>query len=376
MSEFIKTQEEVRANLTMAIREVIDGAESEGRGLDSEELQKIDRIEDDIRKADEAIAVARRNADRVSEASEAARGFVPVEESRDTAEIFRAMARGEMREYSFNHEKRATLVPSVNTVPVAFLDRIYALARLVGPYLETSEVFNRTSGEDFRIPVFTAYPTATEKGAGVALDESEGTYSSLLLSQKKQGFLTKIANELISDVGFDLESTLVEQAGNAIGTRVNAVVHAAVTAVAGVGGTAGTATAITADELISLQFAVNGAVRALPGAGYMVNTSTLGAIRKLKDDDGAYILNPVVGGPTTILGLPVFENPAVDSIESGKTAVYFGHWPSVKISQTGLNAAVSQDAFFANDITAFRYTYRLGAGVVNGDKHIVGLLQP
>jgi HK97 family phage major capsid protein len=376
MSEFIKTQEEVRANLTMAIREVIDGAESESRGLDSEELQKIDRIEADIARADEAIAVARRSEARNAEAAEAARGFVPVEEVRDTAEIFRSMARGEMREYTFNHEKRATLVPSANTVPVAFLDRIYALARLVGPYLETSEVFNRTSGEDFRIPVFTAYPTATQKTAGSALDESEGTYSSLLLSMAKQGFITKIANELITDVGFDLESTLVEQAGNAIGTRVNAVVHAAVTAVAGVGGTAGTATAITADELISLQFSVDGAVRQLPGTGYMVNTSTLGAIRKLKDGDGAYILNPVVGGPTTILGLPVFENPAVDSIATGKTAVYFGHWPSVKISTTGLAAAVSQDAFFANDITAFRYTYRLGAGVVNGDKHIVGLLQP
>ena len=376
MSEFIKTQEEVRANLTMAIREVIDGAESESRGLDSEELQKIDRIEDDIRKADEAIAVARRNADRVSEASEAARGFVPVEESRGAADIFRGMATGELRSHTFNMEKRATLVPSVNTVPVDFLGRVMVLARLVGPYLETSEVFNRTSGEDLRIPVMTAYATATEKGAGVALDESQPTYSSLLIQMAKQGFITKLANELISDAGFDIEANIAEQAGVAIGTRVNAIVHAAVTAVAGVGGTAGTATAITADELIDLQFSVDGLVRTLPGAGYMVNTSTLGAIRKLKDDDGAYILNPVVGGPSTILGLPVFENPAVDSIESGKTAVYFGHWPSVKISTTGLDVSVSSEAFFANDITAYRFLYRIGAGVANGANHIKGLLQP
>ena len=52
MSEFIKAQHELRANLTMQIREVIDLAEAESRGLDSEELQKIDRIEADIRKAD------------------------------------------------------------------------------------------------------------------------------------------------------------------------------------------------------------------------------------------------------------------------------------------------------------------------------------
>jgi HK97 family phage major capsid protein len=93
----------------------------------------------------------------------------------------------------------------------------------------------------------------------------------------------------------------------------------------------------------------------LPGSGYMVNTSTLGAIRKLKDDNGAYILDPVVEGPSTILGLPVFENPAVASIATGNKAVFFGHWPSVKISTTGLQAAVSSEAFFESDITAFRY---------------------
>lgn len=378
MSEFIKRQQELKANLTMQIRTVIDDAEAEGRGLDSAELEKIDRIESDIVAAQRSIETAAKNEERASEVAAASRGFEVVTEAlTDTAEIFRSMARGEIREYKFGFEKRATLVPSVNTVPVAFLDRIYALARLVGPYMDTSEMIQRTSGEDLRIPVFTAYPTATEKAAGSALDESEATYSSLLLQMAKQGFITKIANELITDVGFDLESTLVEQAGNAIGTRVNAVVHAAVTAVATAGGTAGTATAITADELISLQFSADGLVRTLPGSGYMVNTSTLGAIRRLKDNNGAYILDPVgPEGRTTILGRPVFENPAVDSIATGNKAVYFGHWPSVKISTTGLAAAVSDQAFFANDITAFRYTYRLGAAVANGASHIKFLLQP
>jgi HK97 family phage major capsid protein len=378
MSEFIKRQQELKANLTMQIRTVIDDAEAEGRGLDSAELEKIDRIESDIQAAQRSIETAAKNEERASEVAAASRGFEIVPDAPvDTAEIFRSMARGEIREHSFGFEKRATLVPSVNTVPVAFLDRIFALARLVGPYLETSELIQRTSGEDLRIPVFTAYPSATEKAAGSALDESEATYSSLLLQMAKQGFITKIANELITDVGFDLEATLVEQAANAIGTRVNTIVHAAVTAVATAGGTAGTATAITADELISLQFSADGLVRTLPGSGYMVNTSTLGAIRRLKDNNGAYILDPVgPEGRTTILGRPVFENPAVDSIATNNKAVYFGHWPSVKISTTGLAAAVSDQAFFANDITAFRYTYRLGAAVANGASHIKFLLQP
>lgn len=370
MSEFIKTQEEIRANLTMQIREVIDGAEADKRGLDQAELEKIDRIEADIRRADEALEVATRNAERSAEAAEAARGFAPVEEARGDAEIFRAMARGEVREHTFSMEKRATLVPSANTVPVAFLDRVYNLARLVGPYLETSEVFNRDSGEDLRIPVLTAYSSATEKAAGSAIDESEPTYSSILLQMSKQGAIVKLANELITDAGFDIEANIAEQMGNAIGTRANTVIHAAVTAVAGSGVTAGTTNAITADELIDLQFATDGLVRTLPGAGYMVNTSTLGAIRKLKDNDGRYILDVVAGGPSTILGMPVIENPAVASIATGEKAVFFGHWPSVKVSTTGLEVAVSTDAYFANDITGYRFTYRLGAGVANGASHI------
>jgi HK97 family phage major capsid protein len=376
MSEFIKTQEEVRANLTMQIREVLDAAEQDKRGISQAELEKIDRIEADITRADEALEVARRNEERALEASVASRGFAPVTEGRSDVEIFRAMARGEIREHYFGTEQRATLVPSANTVPVSFLDRVYSLARLVGPYLETSEVFTRTSGEDLRIPVVTAYPTATESAAGSAISESEGTYSSLLVSLAKQGFISKISNELLSDVGFPLENSLAEQAGNAIGTRVNAVVHAAVTAVAGVGGTAGTATAITADELIDLQFSADGLVRQLPGAAYMVNNATLGAIRKLKNGDGTYILDVVTGGPSTILGIPVIVNPAVASIASGARPVFFGHWPSVKIVQTGLSVAVSDQAYFANDITGFRYTYRLGAAVANGSSHIKALLMP
>lgn len=376
MSEFIKTQEEVRANLTMQIREVLDLAEQDKRGISQAELEKIDRIEADITRADEALEVARRNEERALEAAAASRGFAPAVEARSDVEVFRAMARGEIREHYFGTEQRATLIPSANTVPVSFLDRVYNLARLVGPYLETSEVFTRTSGEDLRIPVMTAYPTAAESAAGSAISESEGTYSSLLISLAKQGFISKISNELLSDAGFPLEQNLAEQAGNAIGTRVNAVVHAAVTAVAGVGGTAGTATAITADELIDLQFSADGLVRQLPSAAYMVNNSTLGAIRKLKDGNGAYILDVVTGGPSTILGIPVIVNPALQSIASGNKPVFFGAWDQVKIVQTGLSVAVSQDAYFANDITGFRYTYRLGAAVANGSAHIKALLMP
>jgi len=371
MSEFVKRQQELKANLVMQIRSVIDGAESESRGLDAAELDKINRIEADIDSASRSIEVAGKTEERASEVALAARGFEVVEEaSAGSADIFRAMARGEVRGHHFAANETRALVASVNTVPVNFLDRVYALAKLVGPYLETSEVFTRDSGADLRIPVMSGYSTAAEVTEGSAISESNATYTSILLAPTKQAFISQLSNELVMDAGFDIEANLAEQAGIAIGTRANALIHTAVTAVAGSGVTAGTSTAITADELIELAFSVDGMARMLPGAGFMVNTATLGAIRKLKDGNGAYILDVVAGGPSTILGMPVYENPAVADIATGAKAVLFGHWPSVKVATTGLEVATSADAYFANDVTGYRFVYRIGAGVANGAAHI------
>lgn len=370
MSDFVKRQQELKANLTMQIREVIDGAEAEGRGLDQAELTKIERIEADIENAQRSIETASKAEERAAEVALASRGFEVVEEARGDAEIFRAMARGEVRSHEFKNAEKRALVASANTVPVDFLDRVFNLAKLVGPYLETSEVFVRDSGADLRIPVMSGYSTASEVTEGSAISESNPTYSSILLNPAKQAFIVQLSNELVADAGFDIEANIAEQAGVAIGTRANAVIHAAVTAVAGSGVTAGTTNAITADELISLAYSVDGMARMLPGAGYMVNTATLGAIRKLKDGNGSYVLDPVVGGPSTILGMPVYENPAVAGIATGNKAVLFGHWPSVKVATTGLQVAVSDQAYFANDVTGYRFVYRLGAGVANGANHI------
>lgn len=367
MSEFIKTQEEIRANLTSQIREVIDSAESESRGLDASEVEKIDRIEADIRKADEAIAIAKRNADRVAEVASAAGSFAPAAEARSGSDVFRALANGEVRSHTFMPETRATLVPGTNTVPVDFLSQVYGIARLVGPMLDTSEVITRDSGNDLRIPTYTAYSTAAQYAAGSAISDSEPTFSSILLQPKKQAFIVKIANELLDDAGFDIASVIAEQAGNAIGFRVNQLATVGtgvsetegIVTAAGSGVTAGTTNAITADELIQLAYSLDGAARRLPGVGWQMNTATLGVVRRLKDGDGSYIFNPGVGGVgDTLLGYPIFENPAMADIATGARAVIFGHLPSYKIVTTGLMVATSADAYFENDVTAYRFTYR------------------
>jgi HK97 family phage major capsid protein len=371
MSDFIKSQQELRANLYEQIKDVIESAETEKRGLDGEEMQKIGRLEAEMDRAAETIAVAQRAEERKLEVAAAAKGFVPATESRSDAEIFRAMAQGEVRSHVFNHEKRA-LIPATATVPVGFLDQVYGLARLVGPMLDTSDVITRTSGESLRIPTYTAYSTATQYAAGSAIAESNPTFDSVLLTPKKIGFTVQIANELLTDAGFDIESVIAEQAGNAIGFKINQLATVGtgstetlgLVASAGSGVTAGT-TSFTADDLISLQFSLDGAARRLPGVGYMANTSTVGAMRKLKSDDGAYLYTVNVGAPDVFAGYNVFENPAMANIGTGAKSVVFGHLPSYKIVTTGLEVATSADAYFANDVTAYRFTYRMDGALTH-----------
>jgi len=365
MSEFIKSQQEVRANLIAQVRGVIDTAEAESRGLVAEDMQKIDRMEADIRSADMAIEVATRNEERKSEAAVAAAGFVPAVESRSDADLFRSMARGEIREHNF--EARATLVNSVNTVPVSFYDQVFAAARLVGPWLDNAEVITRTSGNDLRLPIYTAFSTAATSAQGSAIAESNPTFDSILIQPTKTGFIVPVANELLSDAGFDIASVISEQAGNAIGYAINASVTTVVNGAAGSGVTAGTAV-LTADNLIDLVYSVDGAARRVPGAGFQANGSTIGAIRKLKDTVGSYIYNPVVGGPDTILGLPINENPNMPSIGTGAKSVIFGDLRAAKVVTTGLDVATSVDAYFANDVTAYRFTYRFGSALTHAAK--------
>ena len=372
MSDFIKRQQELRANLYEQIKDVIETAETENRGLDAEEMQKIGRLEADMDSAAQSIETAQRAEERKLEVATAAAGFVPAEEKRSDADIFRAMAAGEVRSHTFNHETRAALVPSVNTVPVSFLDQVYGLARLVGPMLDVSDVITRTSGESLRIPTYTAYSTAAQYAAGSAIAESAPTFDSILLSPYKIGFTVQIANELLSDSGFDIESVIAEQAGNAIGFKINdlATVGTGSTetlglvASAGSGVTGGTTT-FTADQLIDLQYSLDGAARRLPGVAYMANTSTLGTMRKLKDGDGTFLYQVNVGAPDVFAGYNVVENPAMANVGTGNKSVVFGHLPSYKIVTTGLEVATSTDAYFANDVTAYRFTYRMDGALTH-----------
>ena len=372
MSDFLKSQVEARNNLIEQARGVIESAESEKRGLSAEDQQKIDRIETEISQRDAAIDTAKKLAEREERAVDAAReSFVPSNEVRNDSDILRAIANGEVRSHIFGSEKRA-LVPSDNTVPKSFYDEVFSVARQAGPMLQVAQVINTASGEQLTIPTLTGYSTATIKSAGSAISDSEPTFSSIALSAFKYSFLVPVANELLTDAGFDISSLIAEQAGNAIGFGVNTGLTVGTgtveptgiftTGASAVTGGTGVSGAPTYENLVDLVYALDGAARILPGVGFLMSKSGLAAVRKIKDGAGNYIWsgNAVLGQPDTILGYPVFENPAAPTVAVNAFSIGYGHLPSYKARVAGgIQVAQSSDYAFNEDVTTFRVTARV-----------------
>jgi HK97 family phage major capsid protein len=371
MSDFIKSQMDARNNLIAQAREVLDIAEAEKRGLSAEENQKIARIEADIDSADTAISTARSIAEREARASEAAATFAPQASaaSNTDADILRSIATGEIRGHEFAREAR-TLVPSANTVGQSFYDQVFAIAQLVGPMLTTSEVFNTTSGENLVIPTVTATSTSGSVAAAGTISESNPTFSSITLGAEKYGALVQVAQELVSDAGFNITSYIAQQLGTSLGLKVNEVLTTKLSTAAGsvVTGGTGVSGAASYENLIDLVYGIADGARVLPGLGFQMSKTGIAAARKLKDGAGNYIWtnSAVPGQPATLLGYPVFENPNVAAVGTAAKSVLFGHLPSFKVRVAGgMRVDQSADFAFNTDTVTYRGLMRVDGGLTH-----------
>jgi HK97 family phage major capsid protein len=367
MSDFIKSQMDARNNLIAQAREVLDFAEAEKRGLSAEENQKIARIEADIDSADTAISTARSIAEREARAAEAAASFTPQASApaNTDADILRSIAMGETRGYEFTR----ALTPSANTVGQSFFDQVFEIAQLVGPMLTTSEVFNTTSGENLVIPTVTATSTSGSVAAAGTISESNPTFASITLGAEKYGALVAVAQELVSDAGFNITSYIAQQLGTSLGLKVNDVLTTKLSAAAG-SVVRGTATNFAAEyeDLVTLVYGIADGARVLPGLGFQMSKTGIAAARKMKDGSGAYIWtdSAVPGQAATLLGYPVYENPNVAAVGTAAKSVLFGHLPSFKVRVAGgMRVDQSTDFAFNTDTVTYRGLMRVDGGLTH-----------
>ena len=169
----------------------------------------------------------------------------------------------------------------------------------------------RTASGDRKIPVVSSKGTADWIGEGGDFNESDDTFGQVSIGAYKLGTMIKISEELLNDSVFDLESYIAREFARRIGTKEEEAFFTgdgtgkplgvlADKGGAEIGVTTASSTAITADELLDLYYSLFSPYR--KKAVWVVNDSTIKAIRKLKDNNGQYLWQPglIANAPDTM----------------------------------------------------------------------------
>jgi HK97 family phage major capsid protein len=375
MSEFIAKQVDAKAKAWHEAKELIDSVEARGGVWSGEDEAKYASLTAEINKRNELIELEQREA-KVAEAMQSATvDFAGEGALNGDAEILRKMVAGEIR----GHEFRAITGSSTGApVPTSFYNEIVKVARLVNPLLEYATVINTVGGENLQIPSQATFSTATIVGQGVSIGTSEPTFNAFTtLGAYKFSALAQLSRELILDSGVDIIGFLAEQFGNALGFKIaDEIVNGTGTVeptgflpVAGTGvtGSTGVAGAFSADNVIDLIYSLDGSLRNRPSFAMLANSTSIAALRKLKDTAGNYVFQ--VGDSKDrrdlVLGVPVIETPAMPSPGTAVNSLAVGDLKSIYIRNAGgLQVDRSDDFAFGNDLATWRATWRLDSALV------------
>lgn len=192
----------------------------------------------------------------------------------------------------------------------------------------------QTSSGDRKIPVAASKGEAAWIDEEGAFSESDDTFSQVSIGAYKVGTMIKVSDELLNDSAFNLEAYISKEFGRRIGSKEEEAFFIGdgtgkPTGIFNVSGGAadGTTTStanISFEDVMDLFYSVKSPYR--KKAVWVLNDTTIKALRKLKDNNGNYIWQPSVqaGQPDMILNHPYHTSAYVPEVESGKKVMAFG----------------------------------------------------
>lgn len=248
--------------------------------------------------------------------------------------------------------------------------------------LEEENIFRKlahvitTSTGDRKIPVVASKGSASWVDEEGTINDSDDAFTQVSIGAYKLGTLIKVSNELLNDSVFNLEAYISKEFGRRIGTKEEdaffngngvgkpvGIFNATGGAQTGI--TTASATEIKADEIIDLFYSLKASYR--KNAVWIVNDSTIKAIRKLKDANGNYLWQPALtsGTPDTLLGRPVYTSSYVPTIAAGAKTIAFGDFSYYWIAdRQGRNFKKLSELYAATDQTGFVATQRVDGKLI------------
>lgn len=120
------------------------------------------------------------------------------------------------------------------------------------------------------------------------------------------------------------------------------------------------------DQIIALQHALKAQYR--PGAAWMMNDTTLGVMRQMKDQSGSYYLwqpDPLGSFGGRFLGNPVEVDDNFVDLGAGTYSLAFGNFRQAYTIVNRAGTTLIRDNITAKGTTKFNFRRRFGGGITN-----------
>lgn len=396
MDSYIDALLTKRTEAANRMREIVSGAEAEARELTAEEQDNLKSFDADYDKYEKEWRDLGAYKEKVA-ASDAFREAVAPQietariERRDPTDMemflrgFESVKSGSGYAFdarmSSDFQTRALQSAGGSAVPTSFADFVTVFERTFTPMLEPSVVtiLNRSNGAPLVLPRVTADPnhggTVTAEAGGI--NELDATISSVTLTPFKYGITNLWSAELADDNTIGLEELLARTTGRELGLDIGTHLttgtdttqpNGLITAAANGGTASGTAnnTFFGPADIVDLFYGRAAPYRQI--GAWMASSTGLGKIRKLADSNGQFIWQPslIVGQPETVLGRPIYENPAMAAVASASKSVAFGDLSRYIVSRvTPIRVEMSKDYKFNTDQLALRTIERVDGDLVD-----------
>ena len=214
-----------------------------------------------------------------------------------------------------------------------------------------------TSGQH-KINIAASKPAAAWIEEGGTLTFGDATFDQIYLDAHKLHVAIKVTEELLYDSAFNLENYIITMFGKALANaEEDAFLNGdgtgkptGIFAATGGGNVQNSLTAaLKSDDLLDFVYGLKRPYR--KNASFIMNDATLASIRKLKDNNGAYIWQPSyqAGEPDRVLGYAVNT-----SAYAPKNAISFGDYSYYNIGDRGTRSfAELRELFAGNGMVGF-----------------------
>lgn len=215
-----------------------------------------------------------------------------------------------------------------------------------------------TSGEH-KINIAATKPAAAWIEEGGALTFGDATFDQIMMDAYKLHVAIKVTEELLYDAAFNLEGYIIDQFGKAL---ANAEEDAFLngdgkgkpmgifdTTNGGQYNTTTSTANISADDIINLVYTLKRPYR--KSAAFITNDKTLASLRKLKDNNGAYLWQPALtaGEPDRLFGYAIHTSQFAPEAAAGKSAMAFGDFSYYNIGDRGSRSMQELKELFAGN---------------------------